>query len=64
MGRRGGTAAPVRAAPPPQQYAPPPPADGGGGDVLDQLRQLGELKSAGVLTEQEFEDQKRRILGR
>jgi|SRR3954454_15739841 hypothetical protein len=49
-------------APPPQQYAPPP---GGGGsqDVLDQLRQLGDLKSQGVLTEQEFEDQKRRILG-
>src|SRR4051794_9884297 len=50
-------------APPPQQYAPPPPPGGGGAqDVLDQLRQLGDLKSQGVLTEQEFEDQKRRIL--
>jgi hypothetical protein len=50
-------------APPPQQYAPPPPPGGGGSqDVLDQLRQLGDLKSQGVLTEQEFEDQKRRIL--
>src|SRR3954447_7950357 len=55
-------APPPQSAPPPQQYAPPP---GGGGsqDVLDQLRQLGDLKSQGVLTEQEFEDQKRRILG-
>jgi hypothetical protein len=29
---------------------------------LDQLRQLGELKSQGVLTEAEFEEQKARIL--
>ena len=53
-------------APPPQQYAPPPPpAAGGGGqdDVIEKLQQLGELRSAGVLTEQEFADQKRRILG-
>ncbi|WP_433787843.1 SHOCT domain-containing protein [Actinomycetospora sp. CA-101289] len=52
-------------APPPQYAPPPPPAGGGGGggDVLDQLRQLGELRTAGVLTDQEFADQKRRILG-
>jgi Short C-terminal domain len=30
---------------------------------LAQLRQLGELKTQGVLSEQEFEAQKRRILG-
>jgi hypothetical protein len=30
---------------------------------IDQLKQLGELKTQGVLTEAEFEDQKRRILG-
>ncbi|BEL03778.1 hypothetical protein Q0Z83_019690 [Actinoplanes sichuanensis] len=29
---------------------------------LDQLRQLGELKAHGVLTEAEFEQQKARIL--
>jgi hypothetical protein len=53
------------APPPPPQYAPPPPAAGGGGQdqVIDQLRQLGELRTAGVLTDQEFADQKRRILG-
>lgn len=31
-------------------------------DTLAQLQQLGELKSQGVLTEAEFEQQKRRIL--
>jgi hypothetical protein len=46
-----------------QSYAaPPPPAD----DMetkLAQLRELGELKSQGVLTEAEFQAQKSRILG-
>jgi hypothetical protein len=48
------------APPEPQQYAPPPapPAQ----DPLEQLRQLGELKQQGVLTEQEFAQQKARIL--
>ena len=32
-------------------------------DKLAQLKQLGELKAAGVLTEAEFEAQKQRILG-
>jgi hypothetical protein len=30
--------------------------------MLDQLKELGELKSSGVLTEQEFAVQKDRIL--
>jgi hypothetical protein len=30
---------------------------------LDQLRRLGELQAQGVLTEEEFAAQKRRILG-
>jgi hypothetical protein len=46
-----------------EQPAPPPaPAD----DMdakLAQLKQLGELKTQGVLSDAEFEDQKRRILG-
>jgi Short C-terminal domain len=43
---------------------PSEPENGGGGmdDTLAQLKQLGELKSQGVLTEAEFEQQKRRIL--
>lgn len=66
--RQAGRWAAEAPAPPPY-YAPPPPPSGGESgdrrrdDVLDQLRELGELRSAGVLTEQEFEDQKRRILG-
>jgi len=44
------------------QYAPAPPAVSGTDDKLDQLKQLGELKSSGVLTEAEFEAQKAKIL--
>jgi Short C-terminal domain len=44
-------AAPAAAAP----AAPAP-------DPLDQLKQLGELKAAGVLTDAEFEAQKAKIL--
>jgi hypothetical protein len=52
------------AAPPPQQAyaAPPPPAGASTDDKLEQLKQLGELKTAGVLNEAEFEMQKARIL--
>ena len=46
---------------PPPQAAPPPQASGGS-DMLEQLKQLGELKAAGVLTEAEFEAQKAKIL--
>jgi hypothetical protein len=50
-----------------QQYAPPPPppAAPAGTDMeskLAQLKELGELKEAGVLNELEFEQQKNRIL--
>jgi len=33
-------------------------------EILAQLRQLGELRDAGVLTDHEFEAQKARILAR
>jgi Short C-terminal domain len=47
-----------------QQQADPEPAGGGGmDDTLAQLKQLGELKSQGVLSEAEFAEQKSRILG-
>jgi hypothetical protein len=47
--------------PPPPAPAPPAqPADMG--ERLAQLKQLGELLSAGVLTQAEFEQQKTRIL--
>jgi type II secretory pathway pseudopilin PulG len=50
---------------PPPTYAPPPPPppEDDMGDKLEQLRQLGELKAQGVLTEEEFYAQKSRILG-
>jgi membrane protease subunit (stomatin/prohibitin family) len=48
-----------------QQYAqapPPPPAGEDTSDKLDQLKQLGELHTQGVLTDAEFEAQKAKIL--
>jgi putative oligomerization/nucleic acid binding protein len=53
-----GDQAPPEEAPPEQA---PPPAEGAP-DMLTQLRELGELKEQGVLTEDEFADQKARIL--
>ncbi|HSS91946.1 MAG TPA: SHOCT domain-containing protein [Streptosporangiaceae bacterium] len=65
------SAAAPPAPPPPPQYAapahppqapaaPPQPADMN--DRIAQLKQLGELLSAGVLTQAEFDQQKARIL--
>ncbi|MFJ1967451.1 SHOCT domain-containing protein [Streptomyces sp. NPDC087903] len=48
------------APPQPAPAAAPPPPDMS--SKIDQLQQLGELKAQGVLTETEFEEQKRRIL--
>jgi len=54
-------AAPAAAAPAPSApAAPAPSADMG--DRLAQLTQLGELLKAGILTEDEFQQQKTRIL--
>ena len=53
--------APAAAAPaPPAPAAPAPSADTG--ERLAQLTQLGELLKAGILTEDEFQQQKARIL--
>ncbi|MEV7376610.1 SHOCT domain-containing protein [Streptomyces sp. NPDC090301] len=50
--------------PPPPAAAPPAPAPAASdmSSKIDQLKQLGELKDQGVLTDTEFEEQKRRIL--
>ena len=48
---------PQSAAPPPQSAAPPAP------DVIQQLKDLADLKAQGILTEEEFAAQKARILG-
>lgn len=42
----------------------PPPAPVAAPDVLDQLRKLGELRDAGVLTEEEFAAKKATLLDR
>jgi hypothetical protein len=48
----------------PQQYEPPPaPAGNGGSDPIAQLKELAALKEQGILSEEEFAEQKARILG-
>jgi Short C-terminal domain len=54
-------AQPAQYAPEPASYAEPPAASGTD-DKLAQLKQLGELRDAGVLTDAEFEAQKGKIL--
>ena len=47
-----------------QQAAPPPQAPPAGeSSVIDQLKELGELKAQGILTEDEFAAQKAKLLG-
>ncbi|MGA8745010.1 MAG: SHOCT domain-containing protein [Solirubrobacterales bacterium] len=46
------------------QEAPPAaaPAPGAGQSTIDQLKELGDLKAQGVLTEEEFAAQKAKLL--
>jgi hypothetical protein len=49
----------------PQQQvpvAPPAPAPAAAPSTIDQLKELGELKSQGILTEEEFAAQKAKLL--
>jgi len=53
-------------APPQYQQPPvPPPAPSSGvaPETLEQLKQLGELHTSGILTDDEFETAKQKILG-
>ena len=52
----------AQAAPPPPP--PPAPAAAAPADPIAQLKELAELKTQGVLTEEEFATQKARILAR
>jgi hypothetical protein len=45
---------------PPAQAAPPPAA---ADDPIAKLKELGELRDSGVLTEEEFAAQKAKLLG-
>jgi hypothetical protein len=47
--------------PPPQQYAPPPPQEEE--DPIAKLREYAKLRDDGILTDEEFEAQKRKLLG-
>src|SRR5204863_817016 len=47
-------------------YAPPPPPAPNQGispEAMEQLKQLADLKAQGILTDEEFDSQKRKILG-
>jgi hypothetical protein len=45
-----------------QQSAPARPAGGMSAATMDQLKQLGELKDQGILTDAEFDQQKQKLL--
>jgi Short C-terminal domain len=49
--------------PGPGQAAEPPAADGLTPQTLDELKQLGELHEQGVLSDEEFEREKAKLLG-
>ena len=55
------------APPPPQEYAPPPPPPAPVAappeDPITQIERLGALKAQGLITEEEFNAQKAKILG-
>jgi hypothetical protein len=54
-------------APPPQQYEPAPPQYAAPPqqeeDPIEKLREYAKLRDDGILTDEEFEAQKRRLLG-
>jgi hypothetical protein len=56
--RRAQSQQPADAAAPPPAAAPAGPSP----DTMEQLRQLGDLRAQGVLTEEEFAQQKARLL--
>lgn len=67
--RAAGTpvAAPPASAPPASAPPAPPPAPGPApvitDEMVDQLKKLGELRDAGILTEDEFAAKKAAVLG-
>ena len=52
-----------RSGPAPEPAAAAPaPAGGGGESTIDQLKELASLKAEGILTEEEFAQQKAKLL--
>ena len=61
-------AEPAYAAPPPQQYAPPPqpayaPAPEADDSVSLEIQRLAGLRDQGLLTDEEFQGAKAKLLG-
>jgi hypothetical protein len=55
---------PMEMAPPPPPPPPPRPASAGpSDDMIAKLTQLGQLHEQGILTDEEFAQQKARVLG-
>ena len=54
--------APQQYAPPPQEYYQPP-VEAQQEDVITQLERLGNLLAQGILTQEEFDAQKAKLLG-
>ena len=54
---------PVAGVPPTAQPGPSPQPAPEAGDPLAQIERLGRLRDQGLLTQEEFEEQKRRLLG-
>ena len=50
-------------APAPAPPPPPAPSQGISPEAMEQLKQLADLKSQGILTDEEFDAQKKKILG-
>jgi hypothetical protein len=66
VSRRQGTRWAEQEAQQAQPAAPPaaaPAPAAAQGSVIDQLKELGELKAQGILTEEEFAAQKAKLLG-
>jgi PPE-repeat protein len=59
-GSRGHAGPATRARPAPPQRLPGSPFTG----IAAELRELAELRDSGILTDEEFSEQKRRLLGR
>ena len=64
QGADGGYAQAPQGYAQPQAYAPAPPPPDPQAQMLDQLKQLGDLHASGVLTDDEFAAQKAKLLAR
>jgi Short C-terminal domain len=53
----------VKPGPEEQEARDPPPTSEPEFDPIEQLRELGELREQGILTEEEFTAEKKKLLG-